>query len=182
LKIDLGLVRMDIPDGYLPATLLTMGQEDSKGTAAGAGPALPTMSKAKQAVSYRRVIAISFAPLETTSVPDEVLVRGLNDIQARARGKTVVSQDRQIAGMPAKYIEIRHAAEQTPVYSLALMTFADKQLRSYVFTMLDDPPVIEECKKHFESMLASLATGIAMPDNAPTQKKPAPPAKGPGRR
>ena len=178
MKLDLGIVRLEIPDGYLPATLLTMGQEDVKGTAAGGGLAIPTMAKAQKEMSYRRVIAVSFAPLETDAVPAEVLTRGLNDIQARARGKTTVTQDRTVAGMPAKYVEIRHAAEQTPVYSLALMTFAEKQLRSFVFTMLDEPAVIDECKKHFEAMMSSLAAGMSVPDNAPVARpKPAAPKK-----
>lgn len=183
MKLDLGIIRVELPDGYLPATLLTMGPEDVRSTAAGAGGlAMPTMAKAQKAVAYRRVIAISFAPLETDAVPAEVLLRGLDDIKARARGKTVVLTDRTIAGAPAKYIEIRHAAEQTPVYTLGLMTFAERQLRSFVFTMLDEPPVVEECKKHFESMMTSLSAGVAMPDNAPKAAK-APPAKpGPGRR
>lgn len=178
MKIDLGIVHMEMPDGYLPATLLTMGPEDVKGTAGSAGPMMPTMSKTSKEVSYRRVLAVSFAPLEVDAVATEVLTRGLNDIQARARGKTVVTEDRAVGGAPGKYIEIRHSADTTPVYSMALMTFAEKQLRSFVFTVLDDPAVIEESKKHFNAMLASLSAGQAMPADAPVARaKPAAPPK-----
>ncbi len=180
MKIDLGIVRMEMPDGYLPATLLTMGPEDVKGTASAGGPMMPTMSKTSKEVSYRRVLAVSFAPLEVDAVPAEVLLRGITDIQARARGKTVVTEDRAIGAAPGKYVEIRHSAEMTPVYSMALMTFAEKQLRSFVFTMLDEPAVVDECRKHFNAMMASLSAGLAMPADAPAARNK-PPAPGPKR-
>lgn len=149
MKLDLGAVRIDVPESYGASTVAVAGPEDKIGT-----------------LRWRRLLTIRFSPIAADSAPADVLSHAGDILRQRLQGATVETRELSVLSRPARHVEVRHKSQDeagnAPTYTFAILLVAEQQLRSFELTVLDDANVIESARQQFTTMIGSLSTGTAL--------------------
>jgi hypothetical protein len=160
MKLDLGLVRIDIPRDapMIPTMVIALGDPDSQQAVGGVGP---TLAKEKT-YTYRRSLAVSMTPFDEGETDDKALTRGLNDAVKRTGAQVSALADAKVAGAAAKTAEFNYAGpEGVPLVTLALVVAFRGFLYSFFVTALRDKKTDKSVRAQFKSIVDSFAPGSA---------------------
>ncbi len=137
MKIDLGLLNLDLPDGdelMAPVMLVAMGEKDEK-EALSVGP---TLAKAK-AQEFRRMLTVNVTVRPEGEAPTDTMARQSQELMARVKGTPTKSEARSNEKGEGLLVEFKHENPQKMrLRSLCWLACNDRWLYTFNMTGLDD--------------------------------------------
>lgn len=156
MKLDLGLLRLDLPDGddaMAPMMFIAMGTKDEQ-AALSVGP---TMAKAQPA-QFRRTLTINVTARAEDEEIDEALKRSARELVARVRGKMTQQTPREAGGMPGLFTEFTHEGQnKTGLVSLCWVGCRERALFTVNMTGLSLPKAKKAMDAQIDAIVQSLA-------------------------
>ncbi len=156
MKLDLGLLRLDLPDGddaMVPMMFIAMGTKDEK-EALSVGP---TMAKS-QSAQFRRTLTVNVTARAEDEETDEALKRSARELVARVRGKPTQQTPREIEGVPGLFTEFTHEGQnKTALVSLCWIGCKDRAIYTVNMTGLALPKTKKAMDAQIDGIVRSLA-------------------------
>ena len=154
MKIDLGLISLNLPDAepLAPVMFIAMGDKDE----AAALAVGPTMAKTKPQ-QFRRTLSVNVMAMTSDEPPEKAIARSTKDLISRVKGQQISTKPMAPEGADGAVTEYTHPGQaRMNLRSLCWVGVKERWIFTLNLTALDSKTASKSLHAQMSPMVASV--------------------------